>query len=281
MRIHYTVAPMLDRLARRILPTLDRIAYQPFFRDPLAAAPQASREEYLRLWNEARTKGSAAIDAYESESGAAIDREWLDRLALLTQIVIKRSELTYQHGRLLYATVSALARRHDTLNIIETGTARGFSALCMAKALSDAGKAGKILTFDILPHDVPMYWNCIADHERGRLSRRQLLADYAPLLERYVVFHQGDTRLELPKVSVPRVHLAFLDGVHTYEYVTAEVESFRDKQQPGGVIFFDDYTPGHFDGVVKATDEVCARHGYEKRIVHAGDDRAYVIATKR
>jgi hypothetical protein len=273
---------MLDRIARRILPSLDRFANNAFYNDPLTAAPIGSKDEYLRLWSAARAKSHPAVEAYEQRTGAAIDREWLDRLALRTQIVVKKSELSYQHGRLVYSTVAALAKQHDSVNIVETGTARGFSALCMAKALSDAGKAGKIITFDVIPHDVPMYWNCIADHEDGRRqSRRELLDDYAPLLERYVVFHQGDTKLEMPKVSIPRVHLAFFDGVHTRDYVTFEFESIRERQQPGDVVFFDDYTVGQFSGVVEAVDEICAKYGYDKDVIRTDDKRAYVIATKR
>ena len=58
--------------------------------------------------------------------------------------------------------------------IVETGTARGFSSICMSKALIDANTNGKIYTVDILPHDTKMYWNCIDDHD-GMKSRKELL----------------------------------------------------------------------------------------------------------
>ena len=45
-----------------------------------------------------------------------------------------------------------------SVTILETGTARGFSALCMAKALEDSKKKGIILTFDILSHNKKSYW---------------------------------------------------------------------------------------------------------------------------
>ena len=40
----------------------------------------------------------------------------------------------------------------EKIFILETGTARGFSAICMAKALEDNNKDGLILTYDVLPH---------------------------------------------------------------------------------------------------------------------------------
>ena len=52
----------------------------------------------------------------------------------------------------------------------------------MAKALSDSGKPGVIMTFDVLPHDSEQYWNCIVDSTKGMVSRRQLLGQWKELL---------------------------------------------------------------------------------------------------
>lgn len=83
----------------------------------------------------------------------------MDDLALLTQVVIKQSVICYQHGRLLYSTLSQYFAQHPNLsfNILETGAARGFSSLCIAKALHDEQQSGKIITFDVLPHHIKMY----------------------------------------------------------------------------------------------------------------------------
>src|SRR5581483_9097471 len=99
----------------------------------------------------------------------------------------KRSALCYQHGRLLYAALVRYADTHpgEPLTIVETGTARGFSTLCLARALADVRADGRIVTHDVLPHDVEMFWNCVRD-EDGPRTRATLLIDYADLLERYV-----------------------------------------------------------------------------------------------
>ena len=74
--------------------------------------------------------------------GYSIDKEWLNKLALQTQIVIKKSPLNYAHGRVLYSLLRNYLRTNSKklkgLNIVETGTARGFSSLYMAKALFDS-----------------------------------------------------------------------------------------------------------------------------------------------
>src|SRR3546814_5099559 len=76
-------------------------------------------------------------------SSDLIDRGWMEQLALHTQVVIKQIRLNYNHGRLLYAVLRRyLAEcRSEQAVIFETGTARGFSALCMARALQEIGSA--------------------------------------------------------------------------------------------------------------------------------------------
>ncbi len=168
----------------------------------------------------------------------------------------------------------------EQLTIVDTGTARGFSALCLARALDDAGASGKILSFDVLPHDVEMLWNCVADAD-GPRTRAELLRDYAALIERYVIFLRGDTRRVMAGISFPRVHFAFLDSVHTFDHVMAEFSAIRDRQVAGDVLFFDDYTADVYPGVVKAADEICRRHGYDPTVVTANARRRYMIAVKQ
>lgn len=249
--------------------------------DPLGSEPQADTARYNKLALEVRKKVHPEVDRFESESGFSIDPDWFHDLALLTQITIKRSGLCYQHGRLLYSAMRRYLsdRNPEWINVLETGTARGFSALCMARALGDAEAPGKIVTLDVLPNETRMYWNCVGD-EQGRQTRLELLAAYRELLDRYVVFVQGDTRLALPKVSLSRIHFAFLDAAHTYTDVMAEAEHIQGKQLPGDVLFFDDYTQETFPGVVQAVDEIRRRYQYDPEVIPASEARTCVMATK-
>lgn len=267
--------------AERNAERIDRYANLRWHSNPFTASPKGDRETYLLLAAEARQKIYPLIDSYEAEIGYKIDYEWLHALALHTQIVIKSSTLCYEHGRLLYSTLRHYisTMKPDALTIIETGTARGFSALCMARALEDAGAVGRIVTFDVLPHATKMYWNCIDDHE-GQKTRAELLATYTDLTGRYILFHQGNTRIELPKLYADRVHFAFLDAMHEYADVMLEFSCIRDRQHVGDVIFFDDYTPRLFPGVVQAVDEICITNNYNKRVITLSDTRGYVIAVK-
>lgn len=272
---------MRERLLDWLLTWLEARKDRRYADAPFGSAPLAPAEEYRRRWADVKARTYPPIDAYEQASGAAIDPAWLHQLALLTQITIKKSDLCYQHGRLLYARLRRYARERtrEHLTIVETGTARGFSALCMAKALSDAGASGTIVTFDVLPHDVAMFWNCVRDEE-GPRTRAQLLVDYAELIERHLLFHRGDTARELSMMSFPRIHMAMLDSVHTYDHVMAEYDAIRGRQRPGDVLFFDDYTSEAYPGVVQAADEICERWGYRPDVVSATPARRYLIAEK-
>ena len=74
--------------------------------------------------------------------------------------------MLFLHGYLLYIALDRYLKDNpniEFINILETGTDMGFSCVCMAKALYDNGRNGKIYTLDILPNDIKMYWNCIKD----------------------------------------------------------------------------------------------------------------------
>ena len=252
----------------------------PFGRDVFA-----SREEYIRLFKEAKTVIYEEIDEYEEITGFSIEREWVHELALHTQIVIKHSPICYAHGRVVYSALSSYLVENPPesppgkITILETGTARGVSSLCMAKALKDQKRSGLILTFDVLPHRTPMYWNCIDDLD-GALSRSELLKPWQDLLKDFVIFHQGDTHVELSKVNTERINFAFLDGGHTYDDLIFEFDQIKDFQQIGDMVVFDDYTPQKFPGLVKAVNEICQNYHYNRTYLKANEVRGYVVAVK-
>jgi predicted O-methyltransferase YrrM len=252
---------------------------------PLGDTPAGTAEQYHALWETAKECTFPEVDAVERELGFAVDKGWLDDLALHTQVTIKNykgsSRIVYPHGRLLYATLRHyLARKQpSSVNIIETGTARGFSALCMAKALEDAGVEGRIFTVDLIPHTREIYWNCIDDLE-GKRSRAQLLAPWASLRDR-VIFLQGNSLSLLPSLGLERVHFAFLDARHIALTVLAEYDAIATRQSPGDMLFFDDVTPANFPGVVKAVDRIEASGDYSLRRLMLDDRRGYAWGDRR
>lgn len=224
--------------------------------DPFAKEPMAEAKEYYSLFEDARKRTFAEVRALEAETGFAVDALWLDDLALHTQIVKKKSALAYPHGRLLYSLLRQyIANSGEAyVTVVETGTARGFSALCMAKAISDAGIDGRVVTLDVLPHLRKMFWNCI-DDTSGKKTRAELLSPWSELT-RKILFVQGDTLLMLPRIGVDRVNFAFLDAQHTRTAVLNEYSQIASRQKRGDMLFFDDVTPQQFPGVTAAVQQV-------------------------
>ena len=279
---------ILTKFGELVLPSVNSMANLRWFNQPFCSTPLGDYKCYFDLWSEAKINSfnNEAVLEFEQSCGFGVDRNWLNHLGFTTQVVIKDSPLNYAHGRVLY---SALRRYIDThteevrkFNIIETGTARGFSSLCIAKALEDANMDATIHTFDVLPHNVPMYWNCVSDAVRGIISRNQLLDDWVKLKERYIVFNQGYSKNLLPKIFIPRIHFAFLDGAHSYDDVIFEFNIVSKRQIKGDIIVFDDYTIDEFPGIVKAIDQIGQDFGYSlEKIIESNQNRGYVVATKK
>jgi hypothetical protein len=186
------------------------------------------------------------------------------------------------HGYLLYGALRNYLHAHPELrsvNVLETGTARGFSELCMAKTLADADRAGKIVTLDVLHARKPLYWNCIHDTE-GQKTRLQLLKPWQELLDRYVIFLRGYTDIALSQLEWQRVHFAFLDSGHDYTTLQLELAYVRARQQPGDVVVCDDYTPAQFPGVVQAVDEFLADGEYKGQPFMVDEQRGYMVMRK-
>ncbi|MDA7437899.1 class I SAM-dependent methyltransferase [Candidatus Pseudothioglobus singularis] len=251
---------------------------------PLGKQINKKKEYYIELWNHEKSNTYSEIDQYEKNVGYKIDKSWLDNLALHTQVVIKTSPLCWQHGRVLFAKLSNWLNDNPiedipVVTIWETGTARGFSALCMSKAVEEQGRAARIITFDVLPHNKKILWNCIDDYD-GPKSRSELLKPWRNLSSKYVIFYQGDSKINLKRVATERIHFAFLDGSHTYNDVMFEFNQIKDYQCVGDIIIFDDYNESQFPGLVKAVDEICSHFEYSRENLSAHKGRGYVIATK-
>ena len=65
--------------------------------------------------------------------------------------------------------------------------------------------------------------------------------------------------------ALPAVDFVFIDGLHTYEGVVADIDAYYPKMAAGGVMIFNDYGSAHYPGVTRAVDEFVAREGLRLR----------------
>ena len=286
-KLKRVIKKIVQKLFTKILPWVEITSNIHMFDYPLTQHPISNIETYLRLAKEAEknTFSFHEVDLFEKNMGFSINKNWLNHLGANTQVLIKKSPLNYAHGRVLYSALckylSHQTKNDKRINIVETGTARGFSSLCMAKALFDSDYEGCICTIDLIPHNTKMYWNSISDHSHGPLSRGELLDNWSSLVERYILFAQGSSKQMLPKITFSRIHFAFLDGSHTYEDVIFEFNSISKYQKRGDLIIFDDYNPKQYPGIVKAIDHIEIQFRYSlTKLINSKINRGYVIATK-
>ena len=284
MRFYHSVRLRISFKLFSFYHFLVKFIFSPFEHSPFLNTPLYSPSTYYSLGHDASSNISSDVRLCESKSGFFIDSPWLDELALVTQVVVKPSRLCYSHGRILYSTLRAYLSALDKsdcgpVTIFETGTARGFSALCMAKALDDSGICGIINTCDILPHNKIILWNTISDHIAGPLSRNSLLKPWHYLLK-YIIFFQSTSYDFLSRTSASRIHFAFLDGSHSFKSVMSEFLLIYPSQLPGDIIIFDDYDSNLFPGLVNTVDHISKFYDYSLKHIHTSQSRFLVIATK-
>lgn len=213
------------------------------------------------------------------------DKNEIDDIALKLQICIKNSKPMYLHG---YVITSALYKylndnNYDNITILETGTARGFSSICMAKILEKLNKTGNIYTIDC----VNKFNNCLKSAElRREITINECVEEWKGLVDKYINFINGDSNKELITLDkkIDRINFAFLDGAHYYKDLKNELEFTQSKQQVGDIIVCDDYTKSQYPEICKAVDEFLNTYNYESKIFYGNDGtkkRGYVYMIKK
>ena len=242
-----------------------------------------TKEKYLLLHKEAINTKNPKVDEFEKEIGFLIDKEWFNDITLITQTSIKNSKLNFNHGRILYSLVSKYIENQlevgeNKITILETGTARGFSSLCMSKAINDRKFMGKIITIDCISHNEKMLWGCVSDLD-GEKTREELLSNWHKELSNIIFIH-GWTTETLKKIGLNRINFAFLDAQHTKSAVLQEFKFINKRQIKGDMIFFDDVTPNLFDGVCNAVKEIEIKYPYKIKYFPFDRNTGYALATK-
>ena len=238
---------------------------------------KGTKEEYLKLYEEC-LKNPNRIDNFIKANFTSGEENFINNLALLTQITKKSTELNFNHGFLLHECLKKYLSNSNEkkIYIVETGTARGFSSIVMSYLLSKYDIEYEIHTIDILPHKTKMYWNCINDPINGKVSREELLTNYKKYLKN-IHFHEGQSIDVLKNLKLDRVHFAFLDGEHDYSDIKHEYEYVKDRNLKNDIIFCDDYIHGRFDGIVKFINEIKNQNLYKVDILDSNSDRGYAI----
>jgi len=255
--------------------------YYFFSNNPFGTKPIANRSYYLKKFKEAKKIVYKKIELFEKKNGFALNKKWLNNLALHTQVVKKKNIINFQHGRVLYSLLRKyiLENSYNNVNVFETGTARGFSSICMSRAIIDSKINGNIFTIDIIPNDKKFYWNFIDDHY-SKKTRQDLLSSW-PEEYKNINFICGPSRFVLNKIKTNRINFAFIDAMHDYENVINEFNFVMKRQIKNDLIIFDDFNKKKFVEVVLAIKTIKDLNIYRFDCLESTKDRQYIIAQKK
>ena len=275
---------MLSNIKKKIISILDWFYIKSYEFYIFGKKNFPEGKSYEALFEEIKEVKHEEIEKLEIRMKHSIEKKWLDALAFVTQIVKKKSELNYSHGRALYSVLSNYLEEKknqnykDNFTILETGTARGFSAICMSKALIDKKVNGKVLTIDVIAHNKKMYWNCVED-KTGPKKRSELLSNWQEELNN-IIFLQGRSSIVFKMIGLKRIHFAFLDGQHDKQTIKEEFNFVSKNQKKGDLIFFDDVNENNFPELYFFVKDLSKTKEYSINFINASKDRAYAIAKK-
>lgn len=241
------------------------------------------KKKYLDLFKIAIRKQYPKIDYYLKKNNLKkIDRDFINKLALVTQVSIKKSSINFQHGRIIYGLIckyiSNCKEKNIKFNFVDIGTAKGFSSIVISKAAYDCKVEYEVQTYDIIPNNVKMYWNSISDF-KGKQTRAELVSDYRKFTKN-INYYCGVTKISLQNNNKKRIHFAFIDGSHDYQDVFFEYNFIKQRQLPGDIIMFDDITPKYFRDLVLFIKKIKKQKQYHVNLLTSEKNRGYAVAYK-
>ena len=241
------------------------------------------KNAYLKVFNEVKDQKYPEIDGYIQKNKLPdINKMFLDDIALLTQISIKKSEPNYQHGRLIYSILYKYIlenkNKFKKFLFFDIGTAKGFSSVVIARTAIDANINFEVNSYDILPHSVPMYWNYINDN-KGKITRKDLLKDYTNFTNNINYINKKVSDDDEINIKNNRIHFAFIDASHIYKDVMNDFNFVNKRQKSNDILIFDDVTKGKYNGVVKLVNEIDDKI-YKIEKIMSSNNRGYAIAKK-
>ena len=187
------------------------------------------------------------------------EREEFLQLSRIIPINPKRIDnfiVNFERGMLLYALIT----KFQPKTVLEIGTAEGYSALCMAWAMSDHKINGKIFTVDPKSHQ-QVIERLIKINETEKpmkmfLSREEHWEKFVSQkwIDKIEVI-TGYSGEILKTKQFPKIEFCYIDGSHVYDAVKCDFFSVLKLVSEKFNILFDDYTLNKNSGVTKVIDE--------------------------
>jgi predicted O-methyltransferase YrrM len=206
---------MIKNIARAVLPEAARAKYRELmwkvkhrkpFRLFIPGTTPLSRE-ILRLEFSKSKKPLEKLDGFAELDSSA----WQGLQALAYQLVL----------------------RYRPKVIVELGTHMGLSALAMGLALKEIGEGGLLYAVDSWEGD-PQAGHFGDEVYRKFLERREQLGLGSTIVPLKMYFDEAKDKVATP------IDLLHIDGLHTWDAVSHDWETFGPLVRPGGLVLFHD-----------------------------------------
>jgi predicted O-methyltransferase YrrM len=156
--------------------------------------------------------------------------------------------------------------------VLDIGTAKGFSALCLQWALDDGQMKGRVTTLDVLDPFARVRRNTVAE-----LDGLKTLAETMVLWpESRNIETLRATGIAWLTVTRGQIDFAFVDGKHSGDVVEQEGRLIASRQKAGDVTVFDDV---HLPDIEEAVSSLSGLYDLEG--VRILPHRAYAIGVRR
>lgn len=228
--------------------------------------------DYIDAFDRERAIAYPMVDAYEARTGFQLDRQKLEGAARVLACPVKANPPNWQHGRVLYAAArQRLDGYRGKAMVLDVGTAKGFSALCLLWAMQDAHVQGSLVSVDVIDPRSRERRNTVAEVD-GYKTLAEILE---PWPESSAIAFRQSTGVDFLNSYTGRIEVAFVDGKHTGAVVAQEGVLLADRQQSGDLVVFDDV---HLADVREAVSDLRA---YAVEWLRVLPKRAYAIARRR
>lgn len=228
--------------------------------------------DYARIFSEEIEQPYPLVDAFEQRMGFAIHPDRLESAAGVLACPLKKHAPNWQHGRVLYALARHYLQGHIDVQLLDIGTAKGFSALCLLWALRDTDILGTVTSVDVLDPLARVRRNTVAEMD----GYKTLAETLEPWPEAQAITFKQRTGAEELADGRSRIHVCFVDGKHDGKVVATEGYLLSQRQMVGDVVMFDDVqVPDVWDAVKTLKTK------YEIERLQILPHRAYAIGVRR
>ncbi len=174
----------------------------------------------------------------------------LERLAQISLSI--PGMVTPRSGQILY---SLCALQEAAGDVVEIGSWQGRSTSFLARAVSDS-RNGRFFAIDHFKGNVGKETSYVVEKQDLSDLKRNFMSNMKTLnLDSSINLLDMTTMEAAKEFRRGQVRFVFIDGDHTYEGVSRDIELFLPLLCPSAIMVFDDFSTA-FPGLLKAVGEV-------------------------